>query len=295
MTTKERTHDYKRAFYLARFVEHHFEDERIFKAASMFLDEKKKLLGGNCQSKCGASNQYKAILRMFFSEIQIEEITKQQVFDKLNEYSGPWNIRLHFMWEFIFYLKDLGKLNREWEQLEHLRERLCTNPSGKFSKTVLSVPDSSRFHLLQFGINTKLYYLDSGSDVIRDLMIDFLSKWNRIPDDKDYIFAFLFESSGICPTSLEDVDYAMFCRQMDILNENAGCEKYLVQLIDFYRFIYTNIFSNCSPFIFSFSSKYFAILCSISKFSVNICIAILYAPSIITLTSSSICAATVSE
>lgn len=236
---KAKKYNYERTFNITRFFEHHFADNSIYNAASLFLEEKKLIVNGNYQSKCGAINQYKKIIRIFFSKIQIEEITREYILRKLREKQGPWTIRLHFMWEFLFFLKDSGVLFEEWEQIEHLRARLCSNPNGNFSKAVLSVADSSRYRLLKFGKNIHLCYLDSGNPDIQELMVDFLTKQDCY-DDSDHIFSFLFETQKICPNVVEDINYEMFCRQVRLIGENANRKKYLSQVIAFFRFIYVN-------------------------------------------------------
>ncbi len=248
--TKRKKYDYERSFNIARFNELHFADKKIFDIASLFLEKRKQIINGNYQSKLGTINQCKKIIYMFFSSIQIEEITREYIFKKLEEKQGPWTIRLHFMWEFLFFLKDCGALIEEWAQIEHLRGKLCSTPNGKFSKAVLSANDSSRCRLLKFGDYTYLCYLDSGNPYIQELMLDFLT--NQKYYESDHIFSFLFETQGICPNDIEDINYEMFCCQIKLINEHDNPNKYLYQIIAFFRFIYTNynskLFSETAEF-----------------------------------------------
>lgn len=232
--------DYEKAFQNARFTEHQFKDSRIFKAASEYILSQKETVNGNFQSKYNAIRLRKWVIKMFFGNKLVEEINRKCILLAIEKNEKKSGFHLRFMWDFLFYLKDVGLLSPEWNKFEQMRAPLCTGREHNFSKALLSVEDSSRYYLFALGKRTRLYYLDSGCPEIRNLMINYLNKWDYIPENRDNILSFLFESHGIYLQSIKDINYSAFCRQVEILVALSDCIKYMEQLVDFYRFIFSN-------------------------------------------------------
>ncbi len=251
--TDQRRPNYENALKTIKFSNRQFVDNRIFRAASEFLDEKRRTVSGNHQTIYGAINQYKTLIRMFFDDVRLENITREFILTKLEDHSGPWYLRLHCMWEFLFYMKHQDLLREDWDQLLHLEALLCTGRKSSFSRTVLSVEDCSRYEHIANTTTKKLYYLDTDNPVIRKLMMAFINRNGRsFQYITKTIFSFLFKTQGFSPSSVEDIDYKMFLNQMLKLADNPKRKEYFQQLIKFYRFIYTdynpNLFSESTEF-----------------------------------------------
>ena len=225
----------------AKFTEHHFFDVRIFQLAQLFLSRLKIELSGNDQTKYSTLNSTKKGMRIFFENVVLENINKEYVNTKFVENSRLWkHTRQHLIWQFIFFLKDEGKLCDEWNQLENVRKKLCSNIKSICTSKILSAYDSSRFFVMAKQNETYTFYLDSSSLEIQTIMKEFITQQNSIFWEDSYFVSSLFETAGICPISIEDINYEVFSLQVKALIGKNKQKQYLVQLLKFYYFIYVN-------------------------------------------------------
>lgn len=128
--------------------------------------------------------------------------------------------------------------NEQFHDIKHITNYLNNSLTNKILKNILTENEPDKFQFISAPNRNVLFYINTDSKVIKQILINFLSKFNTslYTQTKYFVSSFKESYGDYKIKEISDINYSIFKKQVDFYKKNE--EDCISILVNFYLFIF---------------------------------------------------------